>query len=154
MGDIQQPGAKKKLMFFGDIRNNGNKWRDHVGGIQSSTHANFHDGDVSIFPGKIGKCHGRGGLKKGGRFLMCRGISQFLDQVCCFFSFNFHTVNPEALCKPDQMRRSVQTYPETRFFQYGCYKGSYRAFTICSSNVDIFLPFVGISEGPQQVGCL
>jgi hypothetical protein len=63
-----------------DRRNRCNRWRQHIGGIQTATEADFHHRNVDSLTGKMQKAQGGGELEKS-EWAPCLTIAEPIDAI-------------------------------------------------------------------------
>src|SRR5258708_11717711 len=91
---------------------------DYIGGVETSAHANFEDGDLNFLEGKVSKGNGGHHFEKAGMPRQITPFNQLFGGAIDFamqmrerFVADFLSVDANTLVDADEMRRGIESRP-------------------------------------------
>ena len=133
-GNFFQCITEELSMIPADVGNYASQRTNHIGRIESATHAHLYDRNIDLLSRKIVESYRCSNFKKGGLNPIYR-LTILLDKIDHLLFGDHLTVDFDSFPKIFQMRRCKEAGPITGRLQHGSQHMRHRTFAIGSCNM-------------------
>ena len=149
-GNLLQGVAKKLRVVKSDVGNDGEFGQDDIGGVKSTAHTHFNNGNVDFFLGKVIECHSHSHFKER-ELKVGKQLPVTLHKIHHLLLRNHLAIDTDALAEVDKMRRRVKSHLVSCLLQDGSEEMADRPLAVGAGHMDAFELEFGVAESLHHV---